>query len=294
MKTTSLLAVVLLSLSGVAMANDTSPHDETDSERVVSFDYGSLDTLDALGLSEQIVGVPKQGLPDYLSKYADDTYTDVGGLKSPDLETLRQLSPTLVLITGRQNEQRETLQAVAPVMDTSLDNDDYLDAFDANVRQLAERFDAEKPAESALQALHEKIDEARQRLDNAPSVLTVTHNQGSLTLNRHPVAYEVLGLTLPKIPDSVPSETHGNRTFTRLSPQAIAEIAPDVLLIIDRSAAIGDDAADLDALRQSLADAGAEDVRIEMLSPELWYLSGGGLQSLSLQIDEVVNAVSGS
>ncbi|MHB0777650.1 ABC transporter substrate-binding protein [Halomonas sp. WWR20] len=295
MKLNILLTAALFTLASTpALAAETSSGNGSATERVVSFDYGSLDTLDALGLGDQVVGVPKQSLPDYLAQYADDTYADVGGLKSPDLETLRQLSPTLILITGRQSEQRESLQAVAPVMDTTLDDDDYLNAFDANVRQLAERFDAEKPAESALQTLHEKIDEARQRLDDAPPVLIATHNQGNLMLNRHPVAYEVLGLTLPKIPDSVPSETRGNRTFTRLSPQAIAEIAPDVLLIVDRSAAIGDDAADLDALRQSLADAGAEDVSVEMLSPELWYLSGGGLQSLSLQVDEVVNAVQGS
>lgn len=289
MKPSALIAATLLSLSSGLLAADDAPHNVT--ERVVSFDYGSVDTLDALGLGDNIIALPKQGLPDYLSQYAGEAYTDAGGMKSPDVEAIREASPTLILITGRQNAQRETFEELAPVMDTSLSGDDYLAAFEDNVTRLAERFDATAQAESALKTLHKKIDEAHQRVEDAPTVLMATHNQGNLMLNTHPVAYEVLGLSQPEIPDSVPSETRGERTFTRLSPEAIAEIGPDVLLIVDRSAAIGDEAADAEALRQSLADAGAKDVRLEVLTPKLWYLSGGGLQSLSLQIDEIVHAL---
>ncbi|MFD2438213.1 substrate-binding domain-containing protein [Modicisalibacter luteus] len=110
-------------------------------------------------------------------------------------------------------------------------------------------------------------------------------------LNTHPIVYDVLGLSEPQIPASVPTETRGTRTFTPLSPQAIGEIDPDVILIVDRSAAIGNEEANVEALRQSLANGAAADADIEVMTPKLWYLSGGGLQSLSLQIDEVRNAL---
>ena len=64
-----------------------------------------------------------------------------------------------------------------------------------------------------------------------------------------------------------------------------------MILIVDRSAAIGNDGVDVEALRQALADGAAAGADIEVLTPKLWYLSGGGLQSLGRQIDEVANAL---
>ncbi len=49
-------------------------------DRVATFDLGSLDTLDALGLSDQVVGVPKSSLPEYLEQYSADDVNDIGGL----------------------------------------------------------------------------------------------------------------------------------------------------------------------------------------------------------------------
>ncbi|WP_136069378.1 ABC transporter substrate-binding protein [Modicisalibacter radicis] len=285
MRSVALLAATLLMLSGAVLA------DTRDGARMVTFDYGSLDTLDALNLGEHVIGVPKQGLPAYLSQYADDAHVDVGGLKSPDLEAIRQASPSLILITGRQGGQREALEAIAPVTDVGIAGDDYLKAFDTRVINLARHFDVVPQAESALQSLHQKINDARQKIDGQPAVLTVTHNDGHYMLNDNPIVYDVLGLDEPQIPASVPTETRGSRTFTPLSPEAMVEIGPDVVLVVDRSAAIGNEAGDIEALRRSLATEGLPTPRVERLTPKLWYLSGGGLQSLSLQIDEVVDAL---
>ncbi|CAN0580758.1 unnamed protein product, partial [Ectocarpus sp. 12 AP-2014] len=216
-------------------------------QRIATFDLGSLDTLDALGLSEQVVGVPKSSLPDYLEQYAEDTYTDIGGLRSPDMEALSESEPSLILYTGRQGDWEEELGDVAPLLNTSLQGDDYMAGFDANVRELAIRLEAEAQAEEALEILHAAIETQREALSNAPSTLMVTHNGGNLMLNQHPVVYEVLGVNPLEMPDSVTSETRGTRTFTPLSAEAIAEINPDVVLVIDRSAAIGDEPADADA-----------------------------------------------
>jgi len=63
------------------------------SPSVISFDHGSLDTLDALGLGDHILAVPKQSLTAYLSDYAGDAYPYAGGLKSLDLGVIRKLQP---------------------------------------------------------------------------------------------------------------------------------------------------------------------------------------------------------
>lgn len=277
-------ATLLLSTAGVAQAE----------QRIATFDLGSLDTLDALGLSDQVVGVPKASLPNYLEQYAEETYTNIGGLRSPDMEALSESEPSLILYTGRQGDWEEELGEIAPLLNTSLQGDDYLAAFDANVRELASQTGAEAEAEEALEILHNEIETQRDALSNAPSTLVVTHNGGNLMLNQHPVVHGVLGVKALEMPDSVTSETRGERTFTPLSAEAIAEIDPEIVLVIDRSAAIGDEPADTDTLTQTLAEAGAENTQVVMLTPALWYLSGGGLQSLALQIDEIAAALGSS
>lgn len=282
MKSRLTLAAALLALAGTAHAEPQ--------ERLAVFDLGSLDTLQALSLETQVAGVPKQNLPDYLAAFEAEAYADLGGLRSPDLETLATLDPSLIVITGRQGDWREEFDALAEVSDTSLTGDDYLAAVDANARRLAERLEAD--AEPALTALHAHIEAARQALDGAPAVLVATHNGGNLMLNSHPVVHQVLGLAQPSGTAELPGETRGTRTFTPLSADVVAELAPEALLIIDRSAAIGDAPLVATDLAAELTAAGAESTRVVVLSPALWYLSGGGLQSLRLQVDEVVAALS--
>ncbi|MCT7654151.1 hypothetical protein MBH78_03840 [Oceanimonas sp. NS1] len=88
--------------------------------RIVSFDHGSLDTLDALGLGKQVVAVPKQAMPAYLSAYTGAAFNDAGSLKEPDIDALKAAEPSLILITGRQGGSREQLETVAPVRDVTL------------------------------------------------------------------------------------------------------------------------------------------------------------------------------
>ncbi|WP_346795905.1 ABC transporter substrate-binding protein [Halomonas sp. Bachu 37] len=278
----STVAAMLLLTAVGAAANDD--------QRIATFDLGSLDTIDALGLSTHVVGVPKASLPDYLAQYASDDYIDIGGLRSPDMDAISESDPSLILYTGRQGEWEEELADIAPLFDTTLQGDDYLAAFDANVRELAGRLAVESAAEEALESLHAEIESHREALSHAPRTLVVTHNGGNLMLNRHPVIHEVLGVAALDMPESVKSETRGTRTFTPLSPEAIGEIDPEVVLVIDRSAAIGDEPADADSLSQTFENAGTE-ARVVMLTPALWYLSGGGLQSLERQVDEVVTAL---
>lgn len=260
-------------------------------QRIATFDLGSLDTLDALGLSDQVIGVPKASLPSYLEQYLEETYTDIGGLRSPDMQALSESEPSLILYTGRQGDWEEELGGIAPLLNTSLQGDDYLAAFDANVRELASQTGAEAAAEDALESLHNEIETQRDALSGAPRTLVVTHNGGNLMLNQHPVVHDVLGVATVEMPANVTSETRGTRTFTPLSPEAISKIDPEVVLVIDRSAAIGDEPAEAEALAKTLLDAGAEKARVVVLTPALWYLSGGGLQSLALQIEEVAAAL---
>ena len=50
-----------------------------------------------------VVGLPKGSLPEYLSKYKEDKYSDLGGLKEPDFEAINELNPDLIIIPGTKN-----------------------------------------------------------------------------------------------------------------------------------------------------------------------------------------------
>ena len=94
-------------------------------KRIVVFDYGILDSLDKLNI-EGIVGVVQDGLPEYLSKYATTEYSSVGSLKEPDMEQIFELTPDLIIISGRQADYYEELNKIAPTINLSLDNENYL------------------------------------------------------------------------------------------------------------------------------------------------------------------------
>ncbi|WP_428399655.1 ABC transporter substrate-binding protein [Marinobacter salarius] len=273
-----------LALPAIATASNASPG-------VISFNHGSLDTLDALGLGDHVVAVPKQSLPGYLSKYASDNYPDAGGLKSPDLELIGNLKPDLMLITGRQGDLLDEVAAGIEVVNVGLPEGEFAEGVNTRVLELAARFDATGRAEKALDELWHYAETQKQTIEGSPQVLVITHNDGKYGLRQEPVVAGVLGLTSPEVPEGTETFTRGTRTFTPLTPEVIATMAPDAVLVVDRSASIGQPGLEKTALVDQLEAAGMEQPDVTILSPGLWYLSGGGLQSIRLQIEEVIQSL---
>ncbi|UZD66191.1 ABC transporter substrate-binding protein [Marinobacter sp. AN1] len=257
---------------------------------VISFDHGATDTLVALGFDEKIVAIPQTGLPEYLSGLSAGR-PDAGNLKTPDLAVVRELAPDMVLVTGRQAESLEELQAITQVQDVSLLGDDYREAVQIRVLGLATLYGQLDEAGEKLDQLWRFVEEQRDGLAGSDPVAVVTHNQGKFSLRDEPVVFQLLNLEAPRVPEGVESVTRGTRVFTPVTPANLATMAPSHLFVVDRSAAIGDEPLDVDQLRRDLDAAGGGTIDVTVLSPELWYLSGGGLQSVRLQVEEVVDAL---
>ena len=278
----AIAAGVLLVASQMASAAEYS--------KVASYDFGSIDTLHALGLSSVVAGVPKQGLPDYLSEFSGDQYADIGGLKTPDIDALKTIAPDLVLVTGRQGDKIADLEALFNVQNVGATGDDYWAGFTAKVNDLAASFDKESEARTALSALKADIDKVK---GGSKEVVVLTHNGGNVSLRNDGVVNDLLGLKTPAIPEGVKTIKRGTRSFTPLTAENVAQMNPAVVLIVDRSAAIGAEsgAMDIDAFKAELSQYGGTDIKVAYLEPELWYLSGGGLESLKLQVAEVAKAI---
>lgn len=281
-------AALLVSTLPLAAQADSTAADEGPS--LVSFDWGAADTLEALGLESHLVGLPHQAAPGYMAHLLEGR-ADVGGLKSPDLDAIEALSPGLILITGRQSAVQEDLQAVAETRDVTLAEGDYLEALSDKVKGLAALYGAEVQAEERLEALHADIESARESLADAVDAVVVTYNDGHYSLRQEPVVSELLQIDQPEVPESVEPVSHGSRTFYPVTPDVLAEMSPDVVFVVDRSAAIGETPLEASTLQEGLARAGAEATRVEVLSPGLWYLSGDGLQSVRAQMDEITQAL---
>jgi len=276
--------VAALALAGcAAIGNANGP-------TVISYDHGALDTLLELGVDDQILALPHQGLPDYLESM-QARLPDAGSLKLPDQELIGQLTPGLVLMTARQGAELQVEVArLAPVGDVTLAEGDYREAVNARVTSLAGYYGLEADAGIKLDALWQHVAEQKTAVPAGSTVTVVTHNDGNLSLRSEPVVYELLELTSATVPDTVQPVTRGERTFYPVTADILAEMAPDTLLVVDRSAAIGGEPLAPQALQSALNQAGAS-TRVVVLNPGLWYLSGGGLQSVRLQVDEVVDAV---
>lgn len=258
-------------------------------EKIVVFDYGFLDTLDTLGV-EGIVGIPKDSsLPSNLEKYQSDEYASVGTLKEPLLEDIAALEPDIIFISGRQSAYYEELKEIAPVLFIGTSQDAYWDTFLESVNIAATMFGKEKEAEEYLAKFDSALEEIRALAGQFESSLVTMYNEGNLsgfaTNSRFGYIYDVYGFK--PVTEDIESSSHGSN----FGFEAILEFNPQVLFVIDRTAATGGQSnieADLENEIIKKTDA-YQNNRIVYLDGALWYLSGGGLQSELAKIQEILD-----
>lgn len=257
-------------------------------ERVVVLGYSEYDTLKALGLEELVVGAPKKNVPAYLGALPKKI-TDIGSLKEPNLETIAELGPDLIIATGRTAALAEELKQIAPVFVNRLDNVNFWESFKSTNLNLATIFNQTEKAEAVITSLEEKVEQVKQTVaDQNQTTLVLMLNEGNLSAfsanSRFALIYQVLGFKA--VDDSIEDGTHGQE----VSYEGILSLNPERIFYLDRTAAIGGDKTkNADFLTNELIaqTTASQNDAINALTSDLWYLTGGGLESLSLQIDEI-------
>lgn len=258
-------------------------------QKVVVFDNGSLDTLDALGVGDRVIGAATKNLPSYLDKYKD--VESAGGIKEPDLEKINQLQPDLIIISGRQSDYKEELAKIAPTLYLAVDTKEPWESVQRNVNALAEIFGKEDKAKEELATLTKEIEETKEKASKLEQTALVTLvNEGQLSAygsgSRFGLVHDVFGFK--QADDQIEASTHGQS----VSYEYILEKNPGILFVVDRTKAIGgDDSKDNVSANELVAqtDAGKND-QVISLQPDVWYLSGGGLESMKLMIKDVNQA----
>ncbi|QJC50202.1 siderophore ABC transporter substrate-binding protein [Paenibacillus albicereus] len=259
-------------------------------QKVVVFDFGALDTLDALGLEANVAGVPAKNLPPYLEKYSSKE--NVGGLKEPDFEKVNSIKPDLIIISGRQQDSYEEFAKIAPTLFVELDQSNYFESFSSNVNTLAGLFGKEADAQAKLDDIQAAVGSASAKAgESGKKGLIVLTAGGKMSAygvgSRFGIIHDALGVEA--VDPSLKVETHGQS----VTSEFIAEKNPGYLFVIDRDAALGEGDNAKGVIDNELVNKtdAAKDGKIVYLSPQYWYLSGGGLISVAEMVKEVEAAL---
>ena len=257
-------------------------------EKLIVMDMAALDTLDLLGAKP--IGVPDKLYVSHLQHLAEGTEV-VGSLFEPDFETINALEPDLVVIGGRSAKQYDMLSQIAPTIDMTIWGTDMVGQAKARLAAYGTLLGKKDEAATLAANFDAKIEEAKAAVKGKGNALLLLTNGPKVS------AYGAAGrfgwlydaIDLPEAIENVEDATHGEA----VSFEFIRDVNPDWLLVIDRSAAIG---AEGEGARQTLDNALVQattawkEDQVVYLDAANVYISGGGIQSMTRTMDELIDA----
>ena len=274
-----------------------------DPARIAVLDMAALDILDALELGDRIVGSAKVTI-EYLSDYNPDDsngkITNLGTVKTADLERVAACEPDLIFIGGRLSSVYGELEAIAPVVYLAVDYEKgVVESTRANARTIASIFGREGDVDDLFSGIQPRID-ALQQVLNGKNVLLGMYNANTLGLmdtasQLNIIARELGANNLGESVGEAQKATHGEEA----SWETIVTLNPEYMFILDRSTAT------------EAADQGVMGVR-EVIENDLirqldvyqngrivyfidranvWYTATGGIQALDTMLGDLENAL---
>lgn len=276
----------------VTDANGEKAELKKNPKRVVVFDYGVADILKNLGV-DAVVGLPKNGkMPEILSNYSDDKYTNVGSLKETDFEAVESLNPDLIIIGGRQAEDIDSFKEIAPTVNLAVDGQDYMNSFKTVVTDLGNLFDKQDEAKKAIDEIEAKIAKVNKTVaEKGLTASVVMANEGSISTfsakSRYGLIYNGLGFT--EADKNIDDSTHGQQ----VSFEYFLENKSDYVFVVDRGAVTGKGEAasklfDNEVMNKTEV---AKNGNIVYLNSVIWYTMTGGIESTNQMIDEIADAI---
>ncbi|MBS7816483.1 siderophore ABC transporter substrate-binding protein [Wohlfahrtiimonas chitiniclastica] len=260
-------------------------------QRTVVFDFGSLDTLEALGVN--VLGIPKANIPAYLSEYKDPKYLDFGALKEPDFEAIHAAKPDFMIIAIRQAPLYEQFAEIAPTINYNVDDQNYMTSLTENATTLGKLFGKEDVAKAQLAELNQEIEKVKAKTENMPEkALIILANDGKISAygpgSRFGFIHDVLGFK--PADETIEVSRHGQS----VSFEYVMNLDPDYIFVVDRTAVINEggttakQTVENDLVKNTKA---FKNGKIIYLDPNVWYLSGGGLKSTKVMIEDASKAL---
>lgn len=261
---------------------------------VVTFDIATLDTLDAIGQGDVVVGIPDIALPDYLSDYAE--LPKVGTLFEPDYEAVAELEPEVIVTAARSTGAYDELSEIATTIDLTAAYAGTFNPTEGLVRaqQLGEIFGEEEAVAERVAAIEELESTVKDQASGTALVLSVSggeygaFGEGS----RFSYFFDELGLE-PAIPATELPGAEGSPHGDTVTNEFLLTANPDWIIAFDRGAATGEGSSAEETLDNELVaqtTAGQNDAIVYLPASEL-YIVINGLTAIENVLTSVHDAI---
>lgn len=261
-------------------------------KKVVVFNIATLDIMDALNIPVSAVPQSDVHFPDFLSKYSDKSYTNVGTLFEPNYEVLSSIAPDVIIAGGRANDVYNKLNDIAPTISLDIDPNNFLASLTQRTEQLGTLFNKQDQAKKLIADFNQKIEQLKPKTNTAGSALVIMVNGGKMSAygpkSRFGFIFDILGFK----PATTFQEAgrHGNA----VTSEFILSVNPQWLFVLDRDNAIGNKEAQSaqQVLNNDLiqkTDAWQNN-HIVYLDSTSMYIAGG-IQTYSHLMDQISEAL---
>lgn len=258
-------------------------------QKVVVLDVGVLDNLVLLGVIDKVGVIPQRK---YLKNLKANFSNKIEGgtLFEPDFEAIAKYNPDLIIVAVRSAKQLDALSKIAPTIDMSTDNDNFIKTAKDRVIAFGEIFNKKRQAANLIKDLDKKVAMAKRTTRGKGKALLIMVNGNKLAASgaggRFGWLHKDLGIGLAV--EGVSTDRHGQP----ISVEFIKQHNPDWLLVFDRLAAIGRKGPKAsDVLNNAIVkDTKAwKNKNIYHIDFAL-YLEVGGLTGINKTIDGVIEA----
>lgn len=254
-----------------------------DPETVVVFDLGVFLTLNALGVEVDALGGLGTAVPAaYKAAVENKNLKPVGTAFEPDYEAVNALEPDLIIVGSRSSATYPEMKKIAPTIDLTIDNADFMKSFRQRHEVLGQIFGVEEKVAAELARLDSAIKEVAAKAPGAGTALIVMTNGAEVSAygpgSRFGLVHDVFGFAAAE--ESLARDaTHGDV----VSFEFILKAAPEVLFVIDRNAALGreGDAAAKVLDNKLVAQTPAwKNQRVVYLDGFAWYIASNSLPAM--------------
>lgn len=265
---------------------------EKNAPRLAVIDYAALDIINALGLGDKVVAMPKTTKIYYLDQYyKNPQITNIGTLKEVDYEKLIACKPSVIIIGGRLVNNLETLSKIAPVIYLRTNYQmDYLESLKTNINAIASIYGKEHETQAIIDNFAQQIKTLQQQAQGKNAVLSlVTANSFKTLGNEGRISFIANTIGFNNLAANV-NANHGNESSFEL----LVKLNPEYLFVLDRDSAIAKQGAKLakDLLNNDLVKTtrAYKQHQIIYLNPTVWYLAEGGIQATQMMLDDIKSA----
>ncbi|MFV0426411.1 MAG: siderophore ABC transporter substrate-binding protein [Beutenbergiaceae bacterium] len=267
---------------------------------VVALDNRTFQTLSDWGIELSAAAVSL--MPDTIAYTQDESLTDIGNHREPNLEAIVAAQPDLIINGQRFTQFQEDITSLVPQATVLVLDPREGEPFDAElIRQsttLGEIFGKQAEAAELVQEFEDAIGRVQAAYDPAQTVMAVNVSGGEIgylapTVGRTlgPV-FDFANLTAALEIDDASDDHQGDD----ISVEAIADANPDWILVMDRDAAVSADdpayqpAADIIENSEALAGVNAVQGQQIVYMPADTY-TNEGIQTYTEFLNDFADAL---